>query len=230
VTIAPVTITSLSSNVEPFGPFCQRARSAIIISVREPPAQLEISDISRELDHSGRSSPHPGLDLQLYEDKFPTFGRHAAWSRKPANSLLDLIGRPNAVPTPMIKREPHKRKNTRAVQWLAASFEPTPRSIREARKFFGSVITQPGMRETGELLVSELTTNALRHATGPFEVRVRALPRVRVEVRDSARCLPLVKDLGTAEEGGRGLQIVGQLARSWGTEELADGKVVWFEL
>jgi Histidine kinase-like ATPase domain len=210
--------------------FASRVGGAIIISVREPPAQLEISSVRSELDHPVWSFPYPGLDLHLHEDKFPTFGRHTPSLRKPANSRLDLVRQPNAVPTPMIKPEPHKRRNTRAAQWLAASFEPTPRSIRAARKFFGSVVTQPGMRETGELLVSELTTNALRYSTGPFEVRVRARPRVRVEVRDSGRGLPAVKDVSTAAEGGRGLQIVGQLARSWGTEELADGKVVWFEL
>ncbi len=210
--------------------FAGRASGAIIISVREPPAQLEISSIRSALDHPvWPSLPYTGLDLQLHEDNFPAFGRRTPLFRKPANSLLDLVRQPNAVPKPMIKPEPHKR-NTRAGQWLAASFEPTPRSIREARKFFGSVVTQPGMRETGELLVSELTTNALRYSTGPFEVRVRARPRVRVEVRDSGRDLPAVKDVGTGEEGGRGLRIVGQLARSWGTEELADGKVVWFEL
>ncbi len=86
------------------------------------------------------------------------------------------------------------------------------------------------MREAGELLVSELTTNALRHAAGPFEVRVRAEPRVRVEVRDSSTRLPTVRDLDATEESGRGLHIVGELARAWGTEERADGKVVWFEL
>jgi anti-sigma regulatory factor (Ser/Thr protein kinase) len=86
------------------------------------------------------------------------------------------------------------------------------------------------MRETGELLVSELTTNALRHAGGPFEVRVKATPRLRVEVRDRSREKPAIKDAETTDEGGRGLHIVGQLARAWGTEELADGKVVWFEL
>ena len=31
-------------------------------------------------------------------------------------------------------------------------------------------------------------------------------------------------------EGGRGLLIVGALARAWGTERLSAGKCVWFEL
>ena len=139
------------------------------------------------------------------------------------------VSRQNAVSI-MIETEEHNTKGTPGSPWRAASFAPTPRSIRDARAFVGSVVTQPVMRETGELLVSELTTNALRHATGPFEVRVRAKPRVRVEVRDASTRPPTVKDIDTAEESGRGLQIVSQLARAWGTEELADGKVVWFEL
>ena len=115
-------------------------------------------------------------------------------------------------------------------QWQAANFDPTPRSVRDARRFVASLVTQPEMRETGELLVSELTTNALRHAGGPFEVRVQATPRLRVEVRDRSRRRPAVKDPDATDEGGRGLHIVGELARAWGTEDLADGKVVWFEL
>jgi anti-sigma regulatory factor (Ser/Thr protein kinase) len=135
-----------------------------------------------------------------------------------------------AAPIPMTEAEQHKRKTTPGSQWQACSFDATPLSVRDARRFVGSVVTQPAMREAGELLVSELTTNALRHAAGPFEVRVRAEPRVRVEVRDSSTRLPTVRDLDATEESGRGLHIVGELARAWGTEERADGKVVWFEL
>jgi anti-sigma regulatory factor (Ser/Thr protein kinase) len=115
-------------------------------------------------------------------------------------------------------------------QWQVAHFDPTPRSVRDARSFVASLVTEPDMRETGELLVSELTTNALRHTGGPFEVRVQANPRVRVEVRDCSRRRPRVRDVNVTDEGGRGLHIVGQLARAWGTEDRADGKVVWFEL
>lgn len=216
--------------LSPLAHFANRARSAIIVPVREPPAQWENAAVgSSELDQSNLSFPCRSLDVLLVrEAKFPAFRRLAPGHQKLPGLLPELVRQP--IDIPMTEPEPHKRKRMTAVQWRAASFEPTPRSIREARKFFGSVVTEPDMRETGELLVSELTTNALRHATGPFEVRVRARPRVRVEVRDRGRGLPVVKDLDTAGETGRGLQIVGRLARSWGTEELPDGKVVWFEL
>jgi hypothetical protein len=119
---------------------------------------------------------------------------------------------------------------TPARQWHAASFEPVPRSVREARQFVGSLLDDPYLRETSELLVSELTTNALQYAIGPFEVRVRAEPRVRVEVRDGSAVLPSSRDLAPDDESGRGLHIVTQLAASWGTRKLPEGKIVWFEL
>jgi hypothetical protein len=215
--------------------FAGRAHRAIILSVRQPRAQLALAqlglaDSRDELDQASHPSLYSGPDIYLYDDAVLTFDRQELGHRKPANSLPGLVRRPNAAPPLMIEREPHKSKRTREPQWLAASFEPTPRSIREARKFFGSIVTQPAIRETGELLVSELTTNALRHASGPFEVRVRPKPRVRVEVRDSGEALPSLNDANPSDESGRGLQIVGRLARSWGTQELAHGKVVWFEL
>ncbi len=183
-----------------------------------------------ELDRLTSSfSPSSGLEIDLHDDVFLPVGGHGPGFRDFASMSGGPVSRQNAVSI-MIETEEHNTKGAPGSQWRAASFAPTPRSIRDARAFVGSVVTQPAMRETGELLVSELTTNALRHATGPFVVRVRAKPRVRVEVRDASRRPPTVKDINTTEESGRGLQIVSQLARAWGTEEFADGKVVWFEL
>lgn len=171
-----------------------------------------------------------GLDIDPYDEKTLPFGRPSTRFRKPASSAARPVSMTTAGPIPMTEAEPHNRKTTPGAQWQACSFDATPRSVREARRFVGSVVTQPAMREAGELLVSELTTNALRHAAGPFEVRVRAEPSVRVEVRDGSTRLPTVKDIDPFQESGRGLQIVGEVARAWGTEECADGKVVWFEL
>lgn len=130
--------------------------------------------------------------------------------------------------------ERHQPKGGRAGHtargWHAASFDPVPRSVKEARQFVSSLLDDPYLRETSELLVSELTTNALQHAGGPFEVRVRAQPRVRIEVHDHSVVLPSPKDLDPSDESGRGLHIVTRLATSWGTRKLPDGKVVWFEL
>ena len=81
------------------------------------------------------------------------------------------------------------------------------------------------------LLVSELVTNAVRHARGEvFEVRIAVDPDVlRLEVHDDgAGFEPEIApyDDGT---GGYGLFIVDQLADRWGVERDAGG-VIWLEL
>ncbi|MGW0390259.1 ATP-binding protein [Streptomyces sp. NPDC003042] len=91
--------------------------------------------------------------------------------------------------------------------------------------------------ETAVLLLSELMTNACRHARVPAgrEVWVRCGlrgERLRVEVLDSGRELPVPRAARVLDESGRGLGIVAALAGSWGAypRECGIGKVVWFEL
>jgi signal transduction histidine kinase len=78
-----------------------------------------------------------------------------------------------------------------------------PASIAVARRFVSGVVTDPEMREVAVLLVSELTTNAVRHAMGDsFEVRVRLDGVVRVEVTDESGVLP--ERIPPSEEGAGG--------------------------
>jgi anti-sigma regulatory factor (Ser/Thr protein kinase) len=89
------------------------------------------------------------------------------------------------------------------------------------------------LTETALLLVSELTTNAIRHGTPPVRLSLRLeRDRLRVEVTDSSPTLPELNDPGPDQIGGRGLQIVQQLAASWGAiaSPARLGKTVWFEL
>ena len=81
------------------------------------------------------------------------------------------------------------------------------------------------------LLVSELVTNAVRHARSDrFEVRLDVRPdMLRLEVHDEGsgfdpRIAP--SDDGT---GGYGLFIVDRLADRWGVER-DEGGVIWLEL
>jgi anti-sigma regulatory factor (Ser/Thr protein kinase) len=85
-----------------------------------------------------------------------------------------------------------------------------------------------------ELLISELVTNALRHAWGTPTLTLSVREgKLRCEVEDANPFLPHARPaLGRDEdeEGGRGLQLVELLSGSWGTDHSADGKIVWFEL
>lgn len=86
-------------------------------------------------------------------------------------------------------------------------------------------------REVAALLVSELATNAVRHAASPFTVSAALRSELlRVEVQDCSSHLPQVQHPGPSALGGRGMLTVQRLATRWGTERMGKGKKVWFEL
>jgi anti-sigma regulatory factor (Ser/Thr protein kinase) len=109
-----------------------------------------------------------------------------------------------------------------------------PSSVPAARHLARTQLADWGLheqREVAELLVSELVTNALRHATGPIGLTLCATDGVlRCEVRDAAAAQPHVCQARENDEGGRGLHMVETLSRRWGADRTPDGKVVWFEL
>jgi anti-sigma regulatory factor (Ser/Thr protein kinase) len=105
-------------------------------------------------------------------------------------------------------------------------------SVSDARSFAVQVLgPQSPERDVVELLVSELATNALRHAGSAFVVTVRLGPNwTRVEVSDNSRRPPrLLRSDDSHAETGRGLLLLDFFARSWGHRETLSGKSVWFE-
>ena len=83
--------------------------------------------------------------------------------------------------------------------------------------------------EDAVLLVSEVVTNAVVHASSAPRLLVTVVgDRLRIEVHDMSRALPVMQPWGAAI-GGRGLRIVDQLADAWGTTMTSTGKVVWSE-
>ena len=90
-----------------------------------------------------------------------------------------------------------------------------------------------GLLEDVRLLLTELITNALRHANmaPDDEIGVRAQlsgGTVRIEVRDPGRDGP-VELRPPGPRGGYGLFLVERLTDRWGVE-LRDGTMVWAEL
>jgi signal transduction histidine kinase len=82
---------------------------------------------------------------------------------------------------------------------------------------------------TTELVVSELVTNAIRHATGPIRLRLIRERALVCEVLDSGATAPHLRHPRTTDEGGRGLLLVSQLTQRWGTRFVPDGKIIWAE-
>jgi anti-sigma regulatory factor (Ser/Thr protein kinase) len=114
-----------------------------------------------------------------------------------------------------------------------AKFEPEVTSVTAARQrlldFLYDVPEEN--RRVAALLVTELTTNALLHAGTPFTLCADITrSKVRVEVADGIRDVPVVKSPRPSEEGGRGMILVSALADSWGAEPISGGKLVWFDL
>jgi anti-sigma regulatory factor (Ser/Thr protein kinase) len=82
-----------------------------------------------------------------------------------------------------------------------------------------------------ELVATELAANAILHAQTPFRVSVQRVgPMVRISVRDGATAIPAVLPANPRRFSGRGMQLIGNVARRWGVEVATDGKTVWAEL
>ncbi|WP_091025160.1 ATP-binding SpoIIE family protein phosphatase [Nocardioides szechwanensis] len=85
--------------------------------------------------------------------------------------------------------------------------------------------------ETATLLLTELLSNALRHAEESIRVSVEFLGTVlRVDVFESSHRMPRVRALGSTETSGRGLRLVESLSDDWGVTPREQGKSVWFRL
>ena len=118
----------------------------------------------------------------------------------------------------------------RSVRWrVAARVDAVPRT----RALLRRTLDEWGLRAIGdstELLMSELLTNAVRHAKGEVEIQVACGETLVVEVTDDDERLPHLIRADVDEERGRGLAVVDALAQQWGARSVTSGKVVWFEL
>ncbi|MFC9128870.1 ATP-binding protein [Streptomyces sp. NPDC057099] len=117
------------------------------------------------------------------------------------------------------------------------TFPAEPGAVRTARQVVRGQLRAwnlDSLADLAALLVSELVTNALRHATGPIGLRlVRPSDLdgvLRVEVSDPLPDPPRERAARPEDESGRGLQLVASSCRRWGTRPGAAGKTVWFEL
>ena len=90
------------------------------------------------------------------------------------------------------------------------------------------------LEETALLLVSELVTNAVRHArTGGTAVVLRletAGSWLRIEVHDADPRMPQPRTPDRLDESGFGFVLLDALADKWGVREATIGKAVWVEL
>jgi anti-sigma regulatory factor (Ser/Thr protein kinase) len=86
------------------------------------------------------------------------------------------------------------------------------------------------------LVLSELLSNALRHAVPLPAAKLRVAWRldtesVQLSVRDGGgKTRPVLGEPTQATTGGRGLRIVQMLSRRWGTSSDEEGTTVWAQV
>lgn len=108
--------------------------------------------------------------------------------------------------------------------------------IPRSRHFVSEVMAEEGRSATDAVLLvaSELITNAVRHGSGEVELRVVVEGDcIRLEVLDDGHSRVAVPNPPPSQSslGGRGLMMVRDLSRRWGSGFDARGRtMVWAEL
>ncbi|MCX4828319.1 ATP-binding protein [Streptomyces sp. NBC_00006] len=121
------------------------------------------------------------------------------------------------------------------VETMQRFFTARPESVGLAREFADTALKGWGRADRADdvrLCVSELATNAVVHGSAPgngFLLRLDIDDDVvRVEVHDSRRRQPAVREPADMDVSGRGLMLVAALSDGWGLEDRTPcGKIVW---
>ena len=116
----------------------------------------------------------------------------------------------------------------------ARTFARRPEEVPAARRFIREALDGHPAVSDAELLTCELVTNTVQHATDAGWVTVAATRSgaiVHVDVMDNGQTgLPHWREVTGEDEGGRGFQLVNEIAQRWGFLRERDRTCVWFEL
>ncbi|MFG2573932.1 SpoIIE family protein phosphatase [Streptomyces sp. NPDC048481] len=156
-------------------------------------------------------------------DALQQAARHVVSALAPARQRDDV--------TLLLARMIGYRKGDTATWRLPARDDAPARARAHVSAVLAQWRTRAETRDDVPLLVSELVTNAVRHASGPVTVRlIRAGHGLLCEVGDTGNGRPRLSAGGLLDDGGRGLHIVHRLTARWGVRWTDTGKVVWAEV
>jgi serine/threonine-protein kinase RsbW len=119
------------------------------------------------------------------------------------------------------------------IQLVFPAYAPAVRLARRATRDALAAWRLSHLEETAVLLVSELVTNAVRHArdTGTVTLELHGAGTwLRMEVQDADPYWPQPRTPADCDESGFGFVLVDALAGQWGVRETPAGKAVWAEL
>jgi serine phosphatase RsbU (regulator of sigma subunit)/anti-sigma regulatory factor (Ser/Thr protein kinase) len=137
--------------------------------------------------------------------------------QRPADDVALLVARTRALDTSQV------------ATWAVPD---DPSAVAQTRKDVVAQLERWGLSDAvfvTELVVSELVTNAIRHAQPPIQLRLIHDNTLICEVSDGSNTAPHLRRARTYDEGGRGLLLVAQLTGRWGTRQGAWGKTIWAE-
>ena len=119
---------------------------------------------------------------------------------------------------------------TMRVPWTMSSAVDARRALVSELRAVG---VDPVLVDECEIVISELVTNAVRHAKPLADGKIRVSWSVRagvveIDVTDGGGpTSPRPAPRSVWSAGGRGLRIVGSLAQEWGVRENSTGSTVW---
>ncbi|MEV5432656.1 SpoIIE family protein phosphatase [Streptomyces sp. NPDC052701] len=206
----------LGTGAEPFEPVELHLQPGDVLALHSGPLTRRGRDTERDLRHVHAAA------------------RAAARARRPLTEVADRV-------LSCLRAEP-REEDIAALLARVGQVPPEhtafwqlpaePEVVARARALTAAQLAHWGLEELGfttELLVSELVTNAVRYAGGPIGLRLILDHRLVCEVSDPSQSQPYLRRARLSDEGGRGLFLVAQLARRWGSRYTPGGKTIWTE-
>jgi PAS domain S-box-containing protein len=170
-------------------------------------------DIDLGLERLRRALTHPESSLETTCD----------------NVLKAVLPTRSADDVALLVARTHALDGDRVATWDLPS---DPAIVADTRKQVATRLAGWGLDDaafiTG-LIVSELVTNAIRHAQSPIQLRLIRDRTLICEVSDGSSTAPHLRRARALDEGGRGLLLVSQLTQRWGTRQTPHGKTIWAE-
>jgi anti-sigma regulatory factor (Ser/Thr protein kinase) len=117
---------------------------------------------------------------------------------------------------------------------VSASYPAEALSVCLARRLTRRTCTEwglGGLCGDAQTVVSELVTNAVRHAGTPVQLTLSRIgDGLRVQVRDGSAVPARPRPSDPFDASGRGLQLVAALTTRWSTSRRESGKLVTADL
>jgi PAS domain S-box-containing protein len=170
-------------------------------------------DIDLGLEQLRRALTRPAPSLETTCDNV----LETVLGQRPEDDVALLVARTQAL------------QSDRVATW---DLPADPAVVSDARKQVAAKLTGWGLDDAAfvtELVVSELVTNAIRHAESPIQLRLIRDRTLICEVSDGSSTAPHLRKARALDEGGRGLLLVSQLTERWGTRQTKHGKTIWAE-